>query len=82
MITMMIMILLMNMINRRGIETKNQQEDEIADNGDGDGVDDDDDIHSYDDHHDDDTPHDDGEDNEDIRAHDGEDDDGYDDGDT
>ena len=79
---MMIMMLLINMKNMRGIETQDQEEDDIADNGDGDGVGDDDDIHNSDDHHDDDTPHDDGEDNEDMRAHDCEDDDGYDDGAT
>ena len=66
----------------RGIETQDQEEDDIADNGDGEGVGDDDDIHNSDDHHDDDTPHDDGEDNEDMRAHDCEDDDVYDDGAT
>ena len=82
MIILTIMMLLMNMINMRGIATQDQEEDEIADNGDGDGVGDDDDIHNYDDHHDDDAPHDDGEDNEHIRAHDGEYDDGYADGDT
>ena len=71
MIIMMIMMLLMNMMNMRGIESQDQEEDEIADNGDGYGVDDDAYIHNYDDHHDYDAPHDDGEDKEDIRAHDG-----------
>ena len=82
MIIMMIMMLLMNMMNMRGIATQDQDQYEIADNSDGDGVDDDGDIHKYGDHRDDNAAHDDGEDNEDIRAHDGEDYDGYDDGDT
>ena len=82
MIIMMIMMLLMNMMDMRGIVIQDQVQDEIADNSDGDGVDNDDEIHNYEDHHDDDAPHDDREDNEDIRAHDGENYDGYGDGDT
>ena len=59
MIIVMITMLLMSIMNMRGIETQDQEEYEIAHKGDSDGVDDDDDIHDYDDHHDDDAPHDD-----------------------
>ena len=46
----MITMLLMSIMNMRGIETQIQEEDEIADNGHCDGVDDGDHIHNSDDH--------------------------------